>query len=184
MIQATFLTRVATLLCMVIALLCISHNLYAATVYKKVDENGNLVFSDVPFDGAEVLDVPPVPTINLRVTKNPLSTITPKAPTKANVSNSYKSLEITSPINDSSLVNTAGVGTVTVSASPSLQPTHKFKLLVNGESKGTQSGSSFSLSKLYRGAHTAVVQIVSSSGEVLKVSPPSTFYVRQHSIKH
>lgn len=155
----------------------------SATVYKKLDENGNLVFSDEPFEGAEAIDVKPVPTINLNIPQS-LSTPTPATPTTPKAVTAYQSLSITSPQADSSLVNTGGLGTVKVSSQPALQGDHQYKLLINGEHKGTQSNNSFSLDNLFRGAHTAVVQIIKSNGEVVKVSSPVTFYVRQHSIKH
>lgn len=182
MTQALSMKRRATWFCTILLSLSLSSTLSAATVYKKIDDNGNLVFSDEPFEGAEALDVPPVPTINLRVPSTP--THTPSTPTKPEPAKGYTALSITSPVNDSSLVNTGGLGTVTVSSSPALQPNHQYKLLINGESKGSQSSNRFPLTNLFRGAHTAVVQIVSDNGEVIIVSPPSTFYVRQHSIKH
>ena len=156
----------------------------SATVYKKIDEKGNLVFSDEPFEGAEKIDVQPIPTINLHLPKAlPLSNNTPPARPPA-ISPPYASLSISSPINDSSIINTGGITTVNISSTPTLQNSHQYKLLVNGENKGTQTSGSFPLSGLTRGAHTAVAQIVDSKGAAIKVSPPVTFYVRQHSIRH
>ena len=164
-----------------LAQLMLANNALSTTVYKKYDSNGNLVFSDEPFEGAEAIDVQPIPTINLHLPKN-IPTSNPSPSPVA--TDTYKSLSITSPKAESSIVNTAGTGTVNVTSSPGLQNDHQYKLLINGENKGTQSSNSFTLSGLFRGAHTAVVQIVKSSGEVVKVSSPVTFYVRQHSIRH
>ncbi len=164
-----------------LAQLMLANSAFSTTVYKKYDSNGNLVFSDEPFEGAEAIDVQPVPTINLHLPKNIPTSRTPTPPAAADT---YQSVSITSPKADSSIINTAGAGTVSVTSSPGLQNDHQYKLLINGESKGTQSSSSFALTSLFRGAHTAVVQIVKGNGEVIKVSPPITFYVRQHSIRH
>jgi len=158
-----------------------TNSAFSTTVYKKYDSNGNLVFSDEPFEGAEAINVKPIPTIDLHLPKNiPTSNATPPpVPT-----DTYQSLSITSPKAESSIVNSAGAGTVSVTSSPGLQNDHQYKLLLNGENKGTQSSNSFVLNGLFRGAHTAVVQIVKANGEVVKVSSPITFYIRQHSIRH
>jgi hypothetical protein len=162
------------------AQLMLTNSAFSTTVYKKHDVNGNLVFSDEPFEGAEAIDLKPLPTINLHLPKNiPTSNITKAAATV----DTYQSLTITSPKADSSIVNTAGASTVTVTSSPGLQNDHQYKLLLNGENKGSQNSNSFALTDLFRGANTAVVQIVKSSGEVVKVSSPVTFYIRQHSIR-
>lgn len=163
-----------------IAQLMLANAAFSTTVYKKYDANGNLVFSDEPFEGAEAIDVKPIPTIDLHLPKNIPTPSTAPPPTTA----TYQSLSITSPKADSSIVNTAGTGTVSVTSTPGLQDNHQYKLLINGENKGIQSSSSFAFTGLFRGAHTAVVQIVKGSGEVVKVSSPVTFYVRQHSIRH
>jgi len=163
-----------------LAQLMLANSAHSTTVYKKYDSNGNLVFSDEPFEGAEAIDVQPIPTINLHLPKNIPTSNTPPSPI---ATDTYKSLSITSPKAESSIVNTAGTSTLSVTSSPDLQNDHKYKLLLNGEAKGTQNSNSFALTGLFRGAHTAVVQIVKSSGEVVKVSSPVTFYVRQHSIR-
>ncbi|PCJ36330.1 MAG: hypothetical protein COA99_13360 [Moraxellaceae bacterium] len=152
------------------------------TVYKKVGENGSLIFSDEPFEGAEAIDIQPVSTINLHV--NTTSTAPPPAPRSRPETITYETLQVTSPLHDSTLLNTAGVGAVNVSSTPNLGDHHLYRLLLNGENKGTQTKASFPLTGLNRGAYTAVVQIVKGSGEVIKVSSPVTFYVRQHSIRH
>jgi len=173
----------STLLLILVTHLTLISNAQSATVYKKVDDKGNLVFSDEPFEGAEKIDVPPVPTINLHLPKAlPLPTRT--TTTNTTTAAAYTSVTISSPKNDSAIVNTGGAITVSVNSTPTLQNDHQYKLLVNGENKGSQSGGSFSLNNISRGAHTSVVQIVDSKGEVIKVSSPVTFYVRQHSIKH
>lgn len=175
---STSLLFVFTLL---IAQLVLANSAFSTTVYKKYDSNGNLVFSDEPFEGAEAIDIKPLPTINLHLPKNMPSPSSVKPPVTADT---YQSLTITSPQADSSIVNTAGAGTISVTSSPGLQNDHQYKLLLNGENKGSQNSNSFALTGLSRGANTAVVQIVKGSGEVVKVSSPVTFYVRQHSIRN
>ncbi|OUS06740.1 hypothetical protein A9Q81_02330 [Gammaproteobacteria bacterium 42_54_T18] len=164
-----------------LAQLMLANTANSTTVYKNYDANGNLVFSDEPFEGAEAIDVKPIPTINLHLPKNIPTSSTTTAPV---TTDTYQSLDITSPVADSSIVNTAGAGTVNVTSSPGLQSDHQYKLLINGENQGTQSSNSFAITGLFRGAHTAVAQIVKGSGEVIKVSAPVTFFVRQHSIRH
>jgi len=182
MIRATSIsTSLLFVFTLLITQLVLANSAFSTTVYKKYDSNGNLVFSDEPFEGAEVINIKPLPTINLHLPKNLPSPSSVKPPVAADT---YQSLTITSPQADSSIVNTAGTGTVSVTSSPDLQNDHQYKLLLNGENKGSQNSNSFALTGLLRGANTAVVQIVKGNGEVIKVSSPVTFYVRQHSIRN
>ena len=163
-----------------IALSLATPALHAATVYKKVDENGNLIFSDSPMDDAEAIDVPPVPTMKLDKIKVPADSDTTKKPKKAV---KYKSVEITSPEQKKTFWNTGGSVTINVQTSPSLHEGHRIQLLLNGEKRaGPSASTSFSLSNLFRGTYDAVAQVVDSKGNVVASSPGVTFYIKQTSV--
>lgn len=151
--------------------------LQAATVYKKVDENGNIIFSDTPMDDAETMDVKPVPTMKLDKIQVPQST-----PKKKKSSVSYESISITSPEQDQTFWNNGGNATIKVQLKPSLRDGHSVQLLLNGEKRAGPSASlSFSFSNLFRGSYDAVAQVVDEKGNVLISSPASTFHIKQTS---
>lgn len=151
--------------------------LQAATVYKKVDENGNIIFSDTPMDDAETMEVQPVPTMKLDKIRVPQNN-KPKKPKAF----SYKSVTITAPEQDEVFWNTGGSLTINVQVAPSLRDNHQIQLLLNGEKRaGPSASTSFSLSNLFRGAYNAVAQVVDEKGNVVTSSPAVTFHIKQTS---
>lgn len=162
-----------------IALSLAAPALHAATVYKKVDENGNIIFSDSPMDDSEAMDVPPVPTMKLDKIKVPPRTDNNK---KAEKPVNYHSVAITAPEQDATFWNNGGNVTISVQVSPSLKRNHKLQLLLNGEKRaGPSASTSFSFSNLFRGSYNAVAQVVDDKGNVLGTSPAITFHIKQAS---
>lgn len=162
-----------------IALSLAAPTLHAATVYKKVDENGNIIFSDSPMDDSEVMDVPPVPTMKLDKIK-----VTPRAePGKKDINAvKYEALTITAPEQDATFWNNGGNVTISVQVKPALAENHRVQLLLNGEKRaGPSASTSFSLSNLFRGSYDAVAQVVDAKGNVLISSPAKTFHIKQTS---
>lgn len=159
--------------------LLISSSAHAATVYKKVDENGNLIFSDTPMDDAEAIDVPPVPTLKLDTTpKQPAPTKkTPKAA-------KYENVLITNPAQDETFVNNQGSVTIQVQVSPSLKPEHQLELLFNGVKRaGPSADTSFNFSNLDRGSYSAVAQVVDAKGKVIISSPAVSFHIKRSFVR-
>ncbi|MCG8672042.1 MAG: DUF4124 domain-containing protein [Pseudomonadales bacterium] len=163
-----------------LALLIVCQAATAATVYKKVDENGNLIFSDTPMDDAEKLEVKPVPT--LKIDKTPKFVPTPE---KVKETVNYQSLEITSPVQDENFINNMGTVTVTVQSTPTLNPEHQVQLLFNGVKRaGPSATTSFSFSNLDRGTYEAKAQVIDTQGKTLITSPPITFHVKRPVIRN
>ena len=178
-------THIFSTLCLISAVLQLmfTANTYGDTVYKSTDKNGNIVFSDEPSQNSKKVELTPITTINLHTPKQ-FKAYQPSTSRLRKIKYSfYDSLKITSPLPEASLVNTGGIATINVNASPALVGNHQFRLLINDEVKGTQRSSRFSLTDVYRGSHKATVQIVSSDGKIVKESSPVTFHVHQHSIR-
>lgn len=151
----------------------------AATVYKKVDEQGNIIFSDTPMDDAETLNVQPVPTIKLDKMRVPQPVERKEKPTTPT---GYSSLTITSPQPEETFWNTGGSVDISVQTAPALQPNHKIQLLLNGEMRaGPSASQSFSFSNLFRGSYKSIAQVVDDKGNVLISSPTVTFHIKQAS---
>lgn len=168
--------------CKAILILCLlSGGAQAATVYKKVDENGNLIFSDTPMDDAETLDVPPVPTMKIDKVRPITSPVTePKKKPPA-----YKSVTITAPQQDEHFINNQGMVTISVQVLPGLQPKHQLELLLNGVKRaGPSASTTFSFSNLDRGSYSAQAQVVDDKGNVLISSPAITFHVKRSFVRN
>ncbi len=161
-----------------LALIC-TPVLAAETVYKYKDASGNTVFTDEPVDGAERMDVEPVPTVPAVI---PKPTPAPEAtPTEKDFS--YNKMTIIIPSDGEHFVNNGGNVTVQVALSPSLRKTDKLQLVFNGSPHGKpQKGNTFNLSNLDRGEYVAQVNAINNKGKEVGKSDTVTFYVRRSAI--
>ena len=143
-----------------------------ADVYRSVDAQGNVIFSDVETEGAEKVVVPETQTLP------PLSDGNFKyTPAKQPEAELYTGLEILSPKNEESIRENTGDITVTVSVSPRLARGHTLVLYMDGKEVATGSGSSFSLTNVDRGSHSLRAVIKDSEDRIRKSSASSTFHL-------
>jgi hypothetical protein len=170
---------------LMICAFCISFSAQAATrIYKTVDEQGNVVFTDVPPKEGEESQQVAVETPN---TFEPAA-VAPQGREPWNVDDagndtaepatfSYTSVAIVSPTNDEAVRENAGNVTFDVSLEPELRTGDKVRLLLDGmpEQEGPQT--SFMLTNVDRGTHSATVEVVDDAGKVLTVSDPVTFHL-------
>jgi len=146
----------------------------AATLYKWVDENGVVHYSDRPEPGAEKIHVNAAQTYKA----------TPVAPSdssrKPTPAASYSRIAIASPIAEQVFVNTGGSVPVAADVQPSLQPGHQLWFLLDGSRvEGLSPNStSVTLDNVDRGEHTLAAQVSDASGAPIITSAPVTFYVR------
>lgn len=158
--------------------LALSSNAWAegATVYKKVDENGNVRYSDTPFEGSKAVEVAPISTIKMTA-----PVVAPKATadeTSAQLTQ-YKSLRITEPSPDQSYVNTGGQLTLSLAVEPNLAEADSIQIKLNGALRATQKSTTFSLTNLDRGSYVVSAEIVGPSGKTLLTSAPVTFHIKR-----
>ena len=153
-----------------------------AEVYKRVDEDGNTIYSDEPHPEAEVLDAGAVQTLDLpdpgpppRLTQKPKREAAP-----------YKSVVISSPADESTIRNTAGDFSVSISVQPVLQAAfgHQLVLYMDGSAVGEPSTkASYSLSNVDRGAHKLRAAVVDASGKTIVNSDTVTVYLHRNFIR-
>lgn len=156
----------------------------AQTIYKTVDENGNVVYSDTNPDG----DGERVTLRELSVVK-PGNLETPQAgeETAAAAAREQSSeaaevgLRILSPEPEETIWNTAYVLSVQVGVTGALPEGAQLAYIVDGEVKQTTRSTSVQLSEVFRGEHTLSVELRGGSGRVLSSAGPVTFYMRQGS---
>lgn len=164
-----------------ILLLCITLALFtsvSAEVYRTLDENGSVIFTDKPSPDAEKIRIDKVQTVSPPAVKD--FKYTPQAKT---VSGVYTKLEITSPKNDQ--VFTGGVVDVTASVliKPALGTRFGDRLIFYLDSQQFESNStSHNFTKLDRGTHTVKVDVVNKDGKTLKSSAPVAFTINRPSV--
>jgi hypothetical protein len=141
-----------------------------AQVYKQVDEQGNVTFTDAPAGDAQPVDIPPANTAEPVDARD-----RPAAPSEKTTA--YQSLTITSPKNNGIIPNGPGNFSVQLALSPALQPGHQSQLLLDGKiySSGTQNH--FTLTNISRGNHSLQAQVVDEDGKVLIASTPISVQV-------
>jgi hypothetical protein len=173
------------------AALAVSVPAGADPTYRWVDEDGVVHYSDRPQEGAEQIDLRPLPGIS-NPSRDLLSQLTRSdsgteaESTSDDASYEYESLEITSPVPEQTVWNIATVLQVDLAVRPSLAPGHQFRVLFDGNpvEGGTTTQPSLSISEVYRGAHTIQAQIVDTNGATVIQTDPFTFYVQQTTVRN
>jgi len=167
-------------------LLCILFNSSnaLAQMYKWVDKEGNISYSDQPpFKGAEQLDAPALTTM-------PATAIPKKSPAKAEPEEEddkkevtkYTELKITSPQNDATIRDNSGNFSIAFSAKPALDSNfgHYFSVSMDGKViKNKLTSGSASFSNIDRGTHKISVSVKNKSGKTLLKSKSVTVYLHR-----
>jgi len=158
---------------LLIMVLMISAN--AETVYKTVDENGNIIFTDKPSQNAEEIKLQELQTI-----KNPNPAKSKPRPkvTKQASEASYKTFLVTNPANGSGIRSNNGNVTISLSLEPPLRLGHKIIIAVDGKEVANGSASSVSLQSLERGDHNISANVISANGQNLSSTSSSFSLLR------
>ncbi len=152
-----------------------------AEVYRYVDEDGNVIFSDTPREGAEAIELRE--TTIVPAYKPPRQWSNTYSNTQA-AAVPYETIAIASPPHEETLRNVQSV-TVSVSLLPGLQTTfgHEVQLYVDGAPFGQPGeATQFVLEEVERGAHELQAAVFNRSGRELKRSSASVFFLHKHSI--
>ena len=144
-----------------------------AQVYKHVDENGNITFTDTPPADSELIEIRAPNSISAPV---PIEYHQEAAPTVA-AAEKYK-VEITAPANETIIPRGPGNFSVSASVTPGLQADSRLQLLIDGAARGEpQGGTSWALTNVFRGTHTLEVAVVDGKGKQLAKSAGITVFV-------
>lgn len=166
-------------------ILCLSlilfstHIVAADKVYKKVNPDGTVEFTDQPSRDAEEVPVSEVPTIKIKPA--------PPIPTRFDLQQkekpqafSYEQIVITSPANDEAIRDNAGNITIQGSVSPALRQElgHQLRWTMDGEVLAQQD-LILQLTNVDRGTHTVQLEVINAEGEVQASSSPVTFHLKR-----
>ncbi len=150
--------------------------------YTWVDEDGIVHFSDVPVEGAEIVNIS-------EYSRTTGASLTRARPENRSTSNDtatpafrYESISIDVPGAEETLWNIAGILNVTVDVNPPLQSGHQVRAHFDGEVR-TVGGTSFTIDEVYRGVHNLQVEVVDSTGKLMIRSVTNRFYVQQNTVR-
>ena len=154
-----------------------------AAVYKSVDEDGNVTFSDTPSPGAEEIEIKEVPTVPSRVPNTDFSSDDGNEGRNAEPGSRYDNIAIVSPENDTAIRNNAGSLSVSVSIQPALAQSHQVVLFMDGTEAARSRSPVFQFSNVDRGTHTLTAAIVDGDGNELIRSDSVSFTLHRHSVQ-
>ncbi len=161
-------------------LLLLATSLAHATVYKWVDENGKVHFSDKPVKNAEVVELNENTQNSIKL-PDPITLPNIGAPDDTNQA-SYK-LNIVSPNEEETIRSNEGKITIIANSNPQLSSPHEFVLYMDGQQLGgAQKNGLFKLSDIDRGEHNFVVKVLSKDGKQLATTPPRKVFLHRTSL--
>ena len=146
----------------------------AAPVYRLVDGDGRVTFTDVPGPGAERF----VPGAANTYRARPPQPSAPDDPARVqpDALSGYRSVAIEWPKEEAVRANDGRVRIV-AATEPSLQSGHRAVVLLDGQAAQRSEGLTFELAQLDRGRHELSVRIVDGNGHVLAQSRPKTIHL-------
>ena len=155
----------------------------SADVWRWIDDDGVVHFSDTPRAGAELVDVSESSrSTGARVYRNVEPSSPDDAATATEQAFKYESLSISSPGAEETLWNIEGTLSVSLSLSPGLQTGHQVRVYFNGEARLVNS-TSFTLDEVYRGVHNIQAEVLDATGRLMIRSTSNRFYVQQNRVR-
>jgi hypothetical protein len=155
-----------------------------AEVYRIVDEEGNVTFTDKPPHNAPVKEKVSLPITNTVETPPALET-DPSAGAAEEEAASYQMISILTPTQDTTIPPGQETITVQVGLKPDLQASHLIQLLLNGQSYGLPTATtSFNIGSLVRGESSIQVQVVDTKGNIIGLSNTTTIHIKRGSSQH
>lgn len=167
-------------------LLCLLPLVAAAEIYRYVDDQGKVHYTDEPparyKDQAQAVEVEPVQTIRSRVPQ-----VAParqgSAPRGASAPGAlYTRVEITEPGNEQTIRDASHELPVLVQMQPTLRTEmgHGVVFYLDGQRVNATPSSrpGITLTEVYRGVHTVSADIVDASGNVLAQAKPVSVFMK------
>lgn len=162
-------------------------SLAVAGVYKSIQPDGSVVFTDEPRKDATKIEIPKAQTYSAPPkadAKNSAAGAKPPQPAKPKSETIYEQLAILAPGKDATVRQDAGDIEVQVGLAPALDSKkgHKLALDLDGRRMTEPStNSQFTLENIDRGTHTVQAHILDEAGQILRSSDPVIFHVKRHS---
>jgi len=186
--ELTMKVRMAAIL----ALACILWtSLATAQIYKVVDAEGNITFTDqAPADGSPPMKLPELSIITTDMPEETpatagdaeaAETTAPVELTPRELRRMYRDFHITRPLQEETFWGTANTVVVQWGSSTALQAGMQVRVFINGTAQAVTQEGMLALT-LDRGAHTVYAELLDARGKVLITAPKITFFIKQQSI--
>lgn len=164
---------------LLILLLCCLPLIATAGVYKWIDADGTVHYSDTPREGAEEIHVAPPQTY----TPGPMPSFSPR-PEVPEPAPAYTRFELTAPADDATVRDNTGAVSVSFSIEPVLKVDqgHRLVVLLDGQAGTPGQATTVTLENVDRGTHSLQGQIIDAAGRVLISSPSIKVHVHRQTV--
>lgn len=160
----------------------------AAQVYKVVDKDGNVTFTDqAPGDGSEPMDLPPLsvietpeygPTARQEAEAAKAAGEEVEVPIRT-LRNQFRDFAIISPLQEESVWRPDGPISIAWSTSNQLVEGMTVQIFLDGQQQANTTASMIPVNGLERGEHTVTATIKDARNRTIATAAPITFFVRQ-----
>jgi len=160
----------------------------SAQIYKWIDEDGVVHYSDQAHPGAEIVLLPdsnradPLNTPRT-VTGTSRNSETEERDQQQSGQFTYESLDISSPQSEETLWNIGGTLEVSLNLQPALRANDRVRIYFDGEPQMVDA-LQFELTEVWRGEHNLQAEVLDSTGALMIRSEPLRFYVQQTSVNN
>jgi hypothetical protein len=147
-----------------------------AELYRSVNEEGNVTFSDKETPNAEKIPMH-MPT-EVRMPKPEAKT---EAAEKPDTGTRYTEFQITQPVNDATVRDNTGNVSVVLTLKPDLDLAAGHKITVSVDGKPVKTGTSLGvqLPNIDRGSHSISAVVIDKSGKTIKTSNSVTIHLKR-----
>lgn len=169
---------------LVIALVFLAAPVAAEEVYRYVDEDGTVVFTDQrPSDDAQPMDLP-----GLSIMESPKPAPAPADDEASEEEDEaepvYPDLTMISPKREETFQGTGNTLPVRVVTRQELRPGDQVVVYLDGQEQGRFQSFSVDLEQVPRGAHEVRVKVHDAEDRMVGDTGPVTFHMKQHSRLH
>ena len=160
----------------------------AAQVYKTVDKDGNVTYTDKPpVDGSKPMDLPPLSVIETpeygktarqEAEEAEAAGVQKDVPLKT-LRNNFRDFAIISPLQEESVWRPDGPISIAWSSSNQLIEGMRVQIFLDGQQQANTTAPMIPVSGMDRGEHTVTAQIKDARNRTIATAEPITFYIRQ-----
>ena len=167
-------------------LLIFSMSAAATELWRWVDENGVIHYSDRPHPGAERIELQQVQSFTPPERPARDARREDSSQSRDEAGAAYTGLRIVSPGEEETLWNIGGEMSVELALQPALRAGHTLRVHLDGDRVvELPSGQTrVTLDEVYRGEHRLRASVVDGQGRELASSDPVVFFVQQASIQN
>ena len=154
-----------------------------AAIYKIVDEDGNVSYTDVAPTEVQKQSSTAVEMNVVNTFKDPLNSVAADPlEDDAPAAEGYTALAIVAPADETSVRANAGNVTLRAQLTPALQPGHHVRFFLDGKPVGTVAAPSLTIENVDRGTHTVAAVVIDAQGKPLRDSQTTRFTLQRASV--